>query len=268
MPDVRAAVATQEDAQRALGRFIDSMRPQLARVLGKDEVADRLARIATTAARQNPKLAECTPLSLAGALLTAATLGLEPNTPEQLCYLLPYRDRKTGNMEAQLQIGYQGLVSLFYRHPLAELIYAEAVYPEDGFAWGRGTSPFIEHVPHPERRTPGSKPTHYYAVAFLVGRPRPAFAVLTADEVKTIRQGKEGPTGDIADPQRWLERKVAIKQVLKLLPKSTELAKAVRVDEQLGTELYRAAHAERADRSALEAPDPIVETQPHGGETA
>jgi recombination protein RecT len=274
--DTQTAVAernkAQEDAQRNLARFVDSMRPQLARVLVKAEAADRLARIATTAARQNPRLTECTPLSLAGALLTAAVLDLEPNTPEQLCYLVPYRDRKTGNTEAQLQVGYQGYCKLFYQHPLAELIYAEAVYPEDDFAWQRGTSPRIDHDPHPERRAEDSRPTHYYAVAFLVGRERPAFVVLTAAEVKKLRQGKEGPSGDIEDPQRWMERKTAIRQLVKLLPKSVKLAQAARVDESSGTELYRAAQAERADRPALEQGDgppadtPPVEDPPPGGE--
>jgi recombination protein RecT len=269
--DVRDAVATRDDArekaQRNLARFVDSMRPQVERVLADAKAADRLARIATTAARANPRLTECTPLSWAGALLTAATLGLEPNTPTQECYIVPYKNRKTGDMEAQLQVGYQGYTKLFWQHPLAEDIYAEAVYPEDEFAYVKGTAPFITHVPHPEERAADSKPTHYYAVAWLVGRGRPSFVVLTADEVRVLRQGKEGPSGDIDDPMRWMERKTAIRQLVKLLPKSSKLAHAAQADEQSGVDLYRAA-SQRADKPDVALPQAgvPVEDPPAGGE--
>ena len=42
---------------------------------------ERFTRIAMTAVTQNEKLAECTPQSFIGAMLTSAQLGLEPNTP-------------------------------------------------------------------------------------------------------------------------------------------------------------------------------------------
>jgi recombination protein RecT len=265
---VQSAVATREEerekAQRSLARFVDSMRPQLARVLVKAEVADRLARIATTAARTNPKLTECTPLSLAGALLTSATLG--PNTPAAECYLVPYRNK--GVMEAQLIVGYQGYVKLYRQHPQAGTLRAVAVYPEDEFDWGLGTEPYIHHRPKPH--ADGSEPTHYYAVARLRGATESEFVVLTADEVKTLRQGKVGPSGDIADPQRWMERKTAIRQLVKTLPKSTSLALAAQVDESGGTDLYHRVQSERVpagEDPTAELPAGVpVEDPPAGGE--
>ena len=42
---------------------------------------------------------------------------------------------------------------------------------------------------------------------------------------------------DIPDPQRWMERKTAIRQLTKLLPRSISLAMAAQVDEAVGRDL-------------------------------
>lgn len=285
MTDVRAAVATQRDAteeqKKRLARqrdYIERMAPELRRVMGSQAQTDRLVRIAISAARSSETMTRATPLSLAGSLMTAAVLDLEVNTPLQEAYLLPYENRKVGRgpdgefpVEAQLIIGYQGFIKLYRQHPMAGDIYAEAVYQEDDFHYARGTSPYIHHVPKPEARASGSEPTHYYAVAILANRATP-FVVLTAAEVKTLRRGKVGPSGDIPDPQRWMERKVALKQLTKLLPKSTVLALATEADEQMGSGLYmERVKADRADgpldvdMATGELLGP-VEDQPPGGE--
>lgn len=284
MPDTQSAVARREEQQAdktaRLAKYVkEQVGPQLMRVLPKHIPEDRMVRIAVSACRGNSDLLDATPLSLAGALLTAATLGLEPNTPNGECYLAPFRNKKAPGqpMEAALIVGYQGYVKLFRQHPLGGPIWADAVYPEDEFWWQRGTDPKVHHVPRPEARAATSKPTHYCAYAIPKGASRAEFVVLTADEVKTLRQGREGPRGDIADPQRWMERKTAIRQLVKLLPKSAEMALAATVDESSGGELYARAQrvqAERADlpaTAALEQPgeppaDGKVEDPPPGGE--
>jgi recombination protein RecT len=291
MPDTRVAVAAAQDANVARmtrqREYIERLAPELRRVMGTQKQTDRLVRIAISAARSSEMMQRATPLSLAGALMTAAVLGLEVNTPTQEAYLVPYQNRRAPKVdgefqvEAQLIVGYQGFVKLHRQHPSAGDIYAEAVYPEDDFHYAKGTNPYIHHVPKPEARAEGSEPTHYYAVAQLANGATP-FVVLTAAEVRKLRKGKVGPSGDIEDPQRWMERKVPLKQLTKLLPKSTEMSLAVAADEEGGTELYRQrVQAERADQPpALDTaitPDgrtdvvdtstgAIVEDPPPGGE--
>ena len=111
--DLRDAVATTRSprttsppGESATTRRTSPARPQFDRVMSSIP-KERLTRLAVTAARTNPGLTECTPLSLAGALLTTATLGLEPNTPLMESFLVPYKNH--GIKEAQLIIGYQGL---------------------------------------------------------------------------------------------------------------------------------------------------------------
>lgn len=240
-PDVRNAVAQrgqqQADKQAAVARYIEKLGPQIARALPKHLDADRMTRLALTAVRQTPALATCSDVSMAGALLTAAALGLEPNTPTAECYLVPYKN------EVQLILGYQGVTKLYFQSPLAKTLRAEAVYESDEFDYSYGTGAFLRHKPSIPR---SGKVIAFYAHATLTTGAE-AFVVMTPEEVKAVRGGKVGPSGNIADPQMWMSRKVLIKQLMKLLPKSANLARVDQVDEQGGTDLYRTMAAERVD---------------------
>lgn len=220
-----AAVALPSDTKPTVGQFIQSMRREIARALPKGMDADRVARLALTVVRQDRNLQSCKPESFAGALLTAAALGLEPGVNQE-AYLVAYRN------ECTLIVGYQGYAKLFYQHPLAKSLDAQAVHENDQFSYRYGTNPDLTHIPTSGDR---GKVTHYYAVASLTSGAS-HFVVLTADEVKALRNGQVGTKG-VPDPQHWMERKTAIRQLIKLLPKSTQLAAAAAADEQTGTVL-------------------------------
>lgn len=241
MSDVRTAALAQREQQNqkqvAVSRYIERLSPQIARALPKHMDGDRMTRLALTAVRKTPDLANCSDVSMAGAILTSAALGLEPNTPTGECYLVPYKG------EVTLIVGYAGLIKLFWQHPLASSIRAEAVYAEDAFDYSYGTGAFLRHKPALVRT---GKPIAFYAHASLTTGAE-AFVVLTPEEVKALRGGKEGASGTIPDPQFWMSKKTCIRQLSKMLPKSTDLATAVEADEKGGTELYRVAAAERID---------------------
>ena len=245
---------TPPQQKPSLAQVITRMQPEIARALPKHLDADRVARLALTAVRKNHKLAECTPESFAGALLTAAALGLEPEVNHE-CYLVPYRNK--GTMECQLIVGYQGMAKLFYQSPLAANLDAQAVYEKDDFDYAYGLDPYLRHKPARGER---GKVVDYYACAKLTTGAS-AFVVLSAEEVKELRKGKVGSSGDIPDPQHWMERKTVLRQLVKLLPKSPTLQLAERADERSGRELYadRVADADVvADVSAL----PVTSDQP------
>lgn len=225
-------IATTEDAP-TLAMFISRLKPEIARALPRHMDADRVARIALTVVRQSENearknggksLADCTPESFAGALLTCSALGLEPGINQE-AYLVPYKG------ECTLIVGYQGFAKLFWQHPLAKHIDAHAVCEHDEFDYAYGIAQYLRHKP---ARGDRGKVTDYYACAEL-STGASAFAVLTVDEVKALRGGKVGPSGKIADPQHWMERKTAVRQLVKLLPKSANLSAALAVDEQSGT---------------------------------
>lgn len=244
MADVRSTAVAQRDAKKekqiAAARFIEQLAPQIARALPKHVTAERMTRLALTAVRTTPALAECSQVSMAGALLTAASLGVEVNTPLGEAYLIP----RGG--EVQFQLGYLGLVKLYWQHPLAAKLESAAVYEADDFDYAMGSGSFLRYKPNKLAADRG-KVIYYFAFAKLTTGAE-SFVVLTPDECKELRQGQVGPDSRFkgGDPQHWLERKCAIKQLFKLLPKTPTIAQAIDADDkQSGTELYRVAAAER-----------------------
>lgn len=253
----------EEPAQQtALDRKVSSMAGYLLRIeneiqraLPRHMDADRMARLTLTAIRKTPNLALCTEASFAGSLLTASALGLEPGV-EGECYLVPYKhvNKNTGmtTMECQLIVGYQGYTKLYYATPMAGSIDAQAVYEADDFDYELGTRAFLRHKPARGDRGPV---VDYYALATLSNGATP-FVVLSPEQVKDLRGGRVGSSGDIPDPLRWMERKTALRQLVKLLPKSPTLAAAAAADERSGADLYRDRLAERG------AEDDVIDLQP------
>lgn len=225
-----------QDKPKTIAGLITDMKSEIARALPRGMDADRIARLALTQVKKTPRLAECTAQSFAGALLTSSAIGLEPGVNGE-CYLVPYRDRKSGQTECQLIVGYQGIAKLYWQSPLAEYIDTQWVGENDEFDYMKGLNPYLQHRPKLGDR---GKPILYYAVVRVKGSTTPIWDVFTAEQIQILRNGKVGTSGDIADPERWMERKTALKQVLKLAPKSTRLDKGMTSDESSGTELYRA----------------------------
>ena len=252
------APATTRPAPMTTTQLLKVLTPEIARAVPKGMDADRLARLVTTEIRKsrNAKLAgiakqsleDCTHESFAGALLTASALGLEPGIDGE-CYLVPYRDNRRRVVECQLIVGYQGIVKLFWQHPRARGIQTEWVGANDHFVHEDGLNPVLVH-----KKAGGDRgvPIAFWAIV-KVADADPLVTVLTADEVKELRRGKVGSSGDIKDPQHWMERKTVLKQALKLAPKTTRLDMAIQSDDRPGTALSRS--------QAMELP-PVVEQTP------
>lgn len=259
MSTIRNAVA-QRDANSnqqagSIATFIQQLKPEIERALPKHMTGDRMARLLLTAVRQTPKLAQCDPQSFAGSVLTAAALGLEPNTPNGEAYLIPY------GKECQLVVGYQGMTKLFWQSPLAQHIDAQAVHENDAFDYAYGLDPYLTHKPALGDR---GDVIAYYGVASLNTGAK-HFVVLSPEEVKALRQGKVGPSGKIADPMHWMERKTVLRQLLKTLPKSANLATAIAADETNGSTLRGRQLGTPAAAPLLSAPE--SEQTPAGVDT-
>lgn len=120
--------------------------PAIKSLVPKHMTPERLARITLTAISRTPKLTECTPPSIVGAVMNCATLGLEPNLIGH-AYLVPFYNNKTGTMECQFQIGYKGQIDLIRRTGDVAKIYAETVYENDLFVYIKGEDKRLVHVP-------------------------------------------------------------------------------------------------------------------------
>jgi recombination protein RecT len=149
------AVATGE-AQRRPKSIIDLLddarvKNGLAAVAGKFLQPDRLLRLCTNAVRKTPLLLKCDPQTVLGAMMTTAALGLEPNTVQQLAFLIPYSRRVkiggdwTSIYECQFQIGARGFVTLAYRSPLVKSLEAHAIHANDVWEHMVGTESFLRY---------------------------------------------------------------------------------------------------------------------------
>lgn len=110
---------------------------------------DKMVRLCINAIRKTPELMNCDPATVLGAMMTSASLGLEPNTPLGQAYLIPYKGRKkVGNewvntVDCQFQIGYKGMLALAHRNPKVVSIQAEAIRREDHFEHCIGSETFL-----------------------------------------------------------------------------------------------------------------------------
>ena len=129
----------------SIADMIKAMEPEIKRALPSVITPERFTRMALSAVNTTPKLAECSQMSFLGALMNAAQLGLEPNTPLGQAYLIPYRNK--GKLECQFQIGYKGLLDLVYRNPDIQTVQAQCVYENDKFEYEFGLEPKLVHKP-------------------------------------------------------------------------------------------------------------------------
>jgi recombination protein RecT len=199
------------------------MKGQIAAALPKHISAERIARIALTALRNNPKLANCNPQSFLGSLMVASQLGLEPNTPLGQCYLIPY-----GN-DCNFQIGYKGILELAHRTGLYKKVYAHEVYEGDEFSYTLGLEKTLVHKPKPGSKA--KEPIAYYAV-YILKDGASDFCVMYKEDVQA--HGKKFSKSFFSGPWKTnfdeMAKKTCILQVLKYAPKSIEIAQAIGMD--------------------------------------
>lgn len=217
--------------------LLESMKPEIAKALPRHLTPERLARIVYTEARKEPKLAYCSAVSLAGAVLTCAQLGLEPGSALGEAWLIPRKSKHTGQLEASFQLGYKGMASLFWRHPMAQHLDMQTVYANDEFDYALGLDPHLIHKPPNDGRARGDRKGYWYAVAKLTnGGYR--FCVLNREEVETHRQRSDAPNSPAwRDDFDTMAGKTCVRVMFGLMPKSMEAAKALQLEGSVRTDL-------------------------------
>lgn len=168
--------------------------------------ADYFRRLVITALGENQKLAKCTMVSIYQSALQSAQLGLEPNTPLQEAYLIPYGDK------CSFQVGRNGWIKLAYRTGLVKYVNAIPVYEGEEFIWQPGKDPEVYHVPDVEIADDARLITAY-AVAVLNDGTR-IYEVLRAREWKKMRAAAKG---DGPGWKKWPERMVCRSALKRLI---------------------------------------------------
>ena len=213
----------------SISDMIKVMEPEIKRALPKVITPERFTRMALSALNITPQLKECNPVSFLAALMNAAQLGLEPNTPLGQAYLIPYKNK--GVLECQFQIGYKGLIDLAYRNPQMQIIQAQAVYEHDYFEYELGLNPKLVHRPAMEDR--GDIRLFYGLFKLTNG----GFGFEVMSKTYMDAYAKEYSKSFDSSCSPWksnytdMARKTVIKQALKYAPIKTEFRKALSTDE-------------------------------------
>lgn len=157
----KEAMETRSNGFPTMQQYIRQMQGEIKKALPSVMTPERFSRIVLSALSANPKLSETTPQSFLGAMMTAAQLGVEPNTPLGQAYLIPYWNGKTKVLECQFQLGYKGLIDLAYRSGEVSTIMAQVVYENDEFEYTFGLEPKLVHRPAQHDR---GEPVSVYAM--------------------------------------------------------------------------------------------------------
>jgi recombination protein RecT len=223
---------------------------QISMALPKHMDADRLTRIALTACQKTPKLLQCTPVSLLGAVIQCAQLGLEPNDGTGKAWILPYGDI------VQFIPGYKGLIQLARNSGDVKTVEAHAVYEKDEFDYSFGIEQILRHVP--SREADRGQITHLYAIARMTDGSV-QFDVMTKAEVDAIRKrSKAANNGPWVTDYEEMGKKTVVRRLCKYLPASSErannLQKAITLDERLDAGLPQNL-ATLVDPTAFDEPE-------------
>lgn len=230
-------VSNEVKKPQSIEQWIKVMQPAIEKALPKVITPERFSRMALTAIRITPQLADCSPVSFMGALMQAAQLGLEPNTPLGQAYLIPFKNNKRREIECQFQIGYKGLIDLAHRSGEFKSIYARTVYENDDFDFEYGLDQQLKHIPAKENR---GKAIYFYGVYQLVNGGF-GFEVMSVRDIEeTAKKYSQSFSSSYSPWQKNFEemaKKTVLKRVLKYAPIKVEFAKEMAADASIKNEI-------------------------------
>lgn len=201
---------------------------QIKNFFGDDRQAMKFLSSVMASVQKTPKLLECEAMTVVNSFMTMAQLGLMPSDVSGEAYVLPYQGK------AQFQLGYQGLVTLFYRAG-GQSIRAEIVREKDNFSYINGV---IQHeIDIFKSNKDRGEAVGAYAIAVVHGQE--ISKVMNKKDI--IDMGKNfsksfnttfTPWKETNDPELWMWKKTVLKQLGKLMPKNETIFRAISADNE------------------------------------
>lgn len=257
-----AVSSVNNAAGKSMQTYIKSMEGEIKKALPSVITPERFTRMVLSALSVNPKLGACTPKSFLAAMMSAAQLGLEPNTPLGQAYLIPYKNK--GVDEVQFQIGYKGLIDLAYRSGEVEVVQAQVVYENDEFECQYGLEPKLVHKPADKNR---GAAVRVYAM-FKTKSGGYGFEVMSMDDVKNhaakYSQAYKSGFSPWKTNFEEMAKKTVLKKVLKYAPMKSDFVKAVVQDETVKSEISADMYTVSSDIDYTDAE--VIDVDPNTGE--
>jgi recombination protein RecT len=245
----------QYDKQAAFREQLESNLPAIMATLPKGVRAEVMTAVAMTAALDNPKLLDCSPLSMFRSVLKMASLGLRHG---ETCDLVPI-----GN-KAECWVRVRGVVELAQRSGAIQWAKEGFVVDGDVFEFEeRSEGTHFRHVPSGTPKADGSNVTHVYAILTLPSKVR-IYEVWTKDRVMEhkAKHAKDTSAGSVwAKHPLPMMAKTVVKAALRFASLSPEMRTAIAAGdeipeaEMLPLDITNPQHALAAVSGSLEALD-------------
>lgn len=203
-----------------LFRYKDRFAPLLPKMMS----VEQLLQLGLVAMGRDSKLLACTPQSVLRGLMVAARYGLDPTGIGGEAWLLPYKN------QAQLIVGYKGLLALARRSGLVMGIEAHVVHQNDTFAFEYGVEPRVSHTPVLSG-DPGPM-IGVYAIVRLKGDEVPMIEWMTKAEIDRIRSRSRASDGPWSTDYEQMSRKSVLRRILNYVPSSTDMKQVMEIEDR------------------------------------
>ena len=250
LTEVKSKTVEKSSGKMTMQQYIKSMEDEIKKALPSVITPERFTRITLSALSSNKDLQRTTPTSFLGAMMTAAQLGLECNTPLGQSYLIPFKNK--GILECQFQLGYKGLIDLAYRSGDITIIQAHTVCENDEFKFEYGMNPDLKHIPAKDNR---GNPVYYYAM-FKTKSGGYGFEVMSIEDIKEHAKRYSQSYGSTYSP--WnnnfdeMAKKTVLKQALKYAPLKSDFIKQTLTDETVKDSI---------DKDMVDVPSSFVDAE-------
>lgn len=244
--DVKNQLTQRANAQQGAEKpktiqdLIMEMGPAMAQALPKHMDVDRFTRIVLTQIRTTPALRTCTAKSLLAAVIQAAQMGLEIGTLGH-AYLVPFKNNKTQEVDAQLIIGYKGMLHLIRNSGQVDNAVARPVYENDHFVLEYGLQDKFEHVPWYLRKDKQYGDGGEFVGAYFISRFKDGgyyLNYMSAAQIEKRRQrSRAKSSGPWVEFPEEMQLKTVVRDSFKWLPVSVEIVHAVQQDETIKREI-------------------------------
>jgi recombination protein RecT len=242
VPQVK--LSPKQSAIQTLGsQFANYEKKVLPDLLEKHGISvPQFIQVVMSEIKKNEKLLQAfmeNPSSMFASILAGAEIGLIPSDMIGEFYLIP-RNLKQADGKYKMSvtplIGYKGLVNIILRGGEVSRVHTEVVYEGDVFEPIYGLEPNIIHKPNFDVPRTSDKIRYAYAVAKMKSGEY-QFCVMTRAEIEGVRNMSKNSNdlyfNDKMGINRWMERKCALIQLSKMLPKDYYSKKAIGMDSML-----------------------------------
>lgn len=202
-----------------------AMAVRLGQLFGPDE----MIAMVSTLLRQSPLLAKSDPMTVMGAVLECAQVGLRLDRALGQAYLVPFFSGKRRCYEAQLILGYRGMLTLAEQSGYVSAVRARIVYERDTFEYEEGLEPILKHKPCGDKDR--GRPVYVYAVIHKPSGFASPYVIpwWKIDELRERQVARGNTIWDTNTDEMAL--KTAIRRSLKYHPLSPKQQRLANLDE-------------------------------------